>query len=391
MPWKETDVLDQRLRFMAACEAGLETMTELCGRFGVSRRTGYKWLERYRRESLDGLKDRSRAPQRHPNVTPEELADWVVAVRLEYPRWGPKKIVQRLSELRPESDWPAASTAGDLLKRCGLVAPRPTRRHTPPYTQPFAHCDGPNSVWCADLKGWFRTGDGRRCDPFTLTDAYSRFLLRCQVVPHASRHWIQPICDAAFREYGLPQAIRTDNGPPFAAPVLGGLSRLAIHWIKLGIVPERIAPAHPEQNGRHERMHRTLQEETAAPPAANGRGQQHAFDRFRYTFNHERPHEALGQRTPAALYTPSPRPFPRRLPEIQYPDGYAVRRVRHNGQIKWRGQLIYLSEQLAGELVGLCQLDDDHWQLDFGPVHLAIWNEPQQQFQRPTRRRRTNR
>jgi len=390
MPWKETCVTDQRLQFIAACVGGSETMTEWCLRFGISRRIGYKWLKRYVTESWDGLTDRSRSPHRHPNATPEDIEDHVVAFRLDHPRWGPKKIVHRLSELYPTIDWPAASTAGDLLKRYGLVSPRRQRRRTPPYTRPFAECHHPNIVWCADLKGWFLTGDGRRCDPFTLSDAYSRFLLRCQVVPHPNRHWIQAIGDAAFREYGLPDTIRTDNGPPFAAPSVGGLSRLAIHWIKLGIVPERIAPAHPEQNGRHERMHRTLKEDTASPPAANARRQQQAFNRFRHEYNGERPHEALGQRTPASVYACSPRPFPRRIPEVHYPDGYEIRQVRHNGQIKWQGHEMYLSERLTGEPVGLCQADDDHWHLYFGPVYLATWNQRRQKLERPVGRRRSN-
>lgn len=387
MPWKETCVTDQRLQFIAACDEGAETMTELCLRFGISRRVGYKWRARFLVGSLEGLKDQSRAPRRHPNATPEDVEDQVVAFRLEHPRWGPKKLVQRLSELYPTITWPVASTAGDLLKRYGLVLPRRQRRRTPPYTQPFADCRHPNAVWCADLKGWFRTGDGRRCDPFTLSDAHSRFLLRCQVVPQVSRHWIQPICDAAFREYGLPYAIRTDNGPPFATPALAGLSRLAIHWIKLGIRPERIAPAHPEQNGRHERMHRTLQDEAVSPPKANARCQQREFDRFRQEYNHERPHEALGQRTPASVYAGSPRPFPRRYPEIQYPDDYEIRRVRHNGQIKWQGHEVYLSQQLTGEPVGICQDEDDLWQLYFGPVHLATWSQKRQTLERLKRRR----
>lgn len=383
MPWKETCVIDERLQFIAARQGGAETMTDLCCQFGISRRIGYKWWNRYKREQLDGLKDRSRAPRTHRNAIASEIEDWLVAVRLEHWRWGPKKIVARLAEVYRDIDWPAASTAGDILKRYGLVAPRRTRRRTPPSTQPFADCQGPNAVWCADFKGWFLTGDGHRCDPFTLSDAYSRFLLRCQVVPRLNRQWVQGICDAAFREHGLPQAIRTDNGPPFAAVALGGLSRLAIHWIKLGIIPERIAPGHPEQNGRHERMHLTLQDHTASPPAANARCQQQAFNQFEEEYNYERPHESLGQRTPGSVYVASPRPFPRRIPALTYPDGYTVRRVRHNGEIKWQGHLIYLHKALAGEPVGLQQRDEDNWSIHFGPVALATWNQRRQRLERP--------
>ena len=385
MPWKETDVTDQRVQFIASCQSGEKTMTDLCLRFGISRPTGYKWLKRYVAEQLDGLKDRSRAPQTHPNATREDIEDEIVVFRLEHERWGPKKITARLRELHPEINWPAPSTAGDLLKRLGLVSPRRRRWRTPPHTKPFVGCLDCNCIWCADFKGWFRTRDGRRCDPFTLTDAFSRFLLRCQIVPHPNRYWVQGICDAAFREFGLPLAIRTDNGPPFATPALGGLSRLAIHWIKLGIIPERIKPGCPQQNGRHERMHETLKYDTDVE--ANARRQQKAYLCFREEFNFERPHEALGQRTPGSVYMPSPRPFPRYIPAVSYPDAYTVRRVRHNGEIKWQGQTLYLSQQLAGEPVGLVQTDNDQWNLYFGPVYLATWNQRRQKLEIPRPRR----
>ena len=389
MPWKESNVTDQRVQFIAAYQMRLETMTDLCWRFGISRETGYKWVQRYTDEQLDGLKDRSRAAHTHPNATPEDTEQTIVLFRLAHDRWGPKKLIARLAEIHPEIGWPAQSTAGDLLKRSGLVSPRRRRRRTPPHTEPFVHCLNCNCVWCADFKGWFRTRDGRRCDPFTLSDAFSRFLLRCQIVPHPDRHWVQGICDAAFREYGMPLAIRTDNGPPFATTALGGLSRLAIHWIKLGIRPERIEPGQPQQNGRHERMHETLKYDTTIH--ANARCQQRAFDRFREEFNFERPHEALKQRTPGSVHTSSPRPFPRRIPEVSYPDGYVVRRVRHNGEIKWRGQTIYLSQQLTGEPVGLLQTDNDLWNIHFGSLYLATWNQRRCKLEVPRQRRQQKR
>lgn len=388
MPWKETYVTNERVQFIAACQKREETMTDLCLRFGISRRVGYKWMERYRIEQLDGLKDRSRAPHTHPNAIPEDIEQTIVLLRLAHKTWGPKKLVARLARMHPEMTWPAPSTAGDLLHRLGLVAPRRYRRRTPPFTEPFVHCQESNCVWCADFKGWFPTRDGHRCDPFTLSDGFSRFLLRCQIVPHPNRHWVQGICDAAFREFGMPQAIRTDNGPPFATPTLGGLSRLAIHWIKLGILPERIAPGQPQQNGRHERMHLTFLQEIASPPQRNLRSQQRACCHFREEFNWERPHEALGQRTPGSVYTPSPRPFPRRIPEVAYPEGYEVRRVRHNGEIKWKGQTIYLSNKLTGEPVGLRQIDNDLWNIQFGPLYLATWSQRRKQLEVPKPRRR---
>lgn len=386
MPWKESHVEEERLQFIVACRSGCDTMVELCWRFGISRKTGYKWLRRYEMEQLDGLRDRSRAPRTHPNVIPEGMANAVVAFRIAHDRCGPKKIRRLLSEQQPDIAWPAASTIGDLLRRHGLVVPRRPRRRTPPYTQPFASCAAANDIWCADFKGWFRTGNGRRCDPFTMADAHTRFLLRCQVVPRPNRRWVQAVCDAAFREFGLPRAIRTDNGPPFASTALGGLSRLSIWWIKLGITPERIEPGHPEQNGRLERFHRTLKEHTATPPQRNARRQQDAFDRFRHEYNHERPHEALGQRTPGSVYQSSPRPYPRRRPKIAYPDGYHIRRVGDNGCVRWRGQRIFLTECLGGECIGWQQHDEDRWYLYFGPVKLATWNQRTQKLERPKRR-----
>ena len=230
-------------------------------------------------------------------------------------RWGPRKLKRLLERDAPQSQWPAASTIGAMLAREGLVVPRKKRRRTPPYTQPFASADAPNQVWCADFKGWFRTQDGERIDPLTITDAHSRYLLRCQHAAKTNGEQVQAIFEAAFRECGLPRAIRTDNGAPFASRAVAGLSRLAVWWMRLGIVPERIAAGHPEQNGRHERMHRTLKQETATPPAANVRAQQRAFHRFRREYNEQRPHEALEMQTPSAVYTPSLRPYPLRVPE----------------------------------------------------------------------------
>src|SRR5690349_8105852 len=234
-------------------------------------------------------------------------------------RWGPRKLKAVLEREWPRVNWPAASTMGELLRREGLVVPRKKRRRVDPYSTPFAAADAPNRVWCGDFKGWSRTQDGTRIDPLTISDACSRYLLRCQAVEKTDTARVQAVFEAAFREYGLPEAIRTDNGAPFASRAIAGLSRLAIWWMKLGIRPERIQPAHPEQNGRHERMHLTLQQETMSPMAANRRAQQHRFDQFRYEYNQQRPHQALQMHTPASCYTASPRVFPVRLREPEYP------------------------------------------------------------------------
>ena len=280
-----------------------------------------------------------------------------------------KRVLERD---QPGPSWPAASTMGEMLKREGLVVARKKRRKTAPYTQPLAHADGPNRVWCADFKGWFRTGDGERIDPLTISDAHSRYLLRCQAVAKTDTARVQAIFEAAFREYGLPQAIRTDNGPPFASTAIAGLSRLAVWWIKLGIVAERIEAGQPQQNGRHERMHRTLKQEVAMPPAQDRRAQQRALENFRQEYNEVRPHEALAMETPASLYEPSPRPYPARVPEPEYPATMLVRSVRAHGHFRWQKRHdVFLSEVLWGERVGLLPIDERWYTVYFADVPLA--------------------
>jgi transposase InsO family protein len=333
--------------------------------------TGYKWIVRYDAEGLDGLRDQSRAPHNHPNAVAEEIEALIVRLRKDHPRWGPKKLLPILQQDWPGLKWPARSTVEEILKRHGLVRCRRRSRKTPPYEQPFAGLDQPNAVWRADLKGWFVTGDGERCDPLTITDNYSRYLLCCQIVRPATHETIHPVFETVFREYGLPAAIRTDNGPPFATTTVGGLSRLSIWWLRLGILPERIEPGKPQQNGRHERMHRTLKDETALPPKSTWRRQQAAFDRFCQEFNHQRPHESLGQQTPASHYQSSLRRLPLLPPEMTYPDDMQTRRVKGQGDISWKSRHVYLSKTLAGETVGLCQITDDRWDIYFGHIRLA--------------------
>src|SRR6266705_1960448 len=269
MPWKVSSVMEEKLRFVFEYELGERSMTELCQRYEIARETGYVLLRRYRAAGAAGLVEHSRAAHRHGNQTPEEIERLVLELRQAHMRWGPRKLKRILERDEPGRSWPAASSIGAMLKREGLVVARKKRLHTAPYSEPLAHADGANRVWCADFKGWFRTADGQRIDPLTISDAHSRYLLRCQAVEKTDTARVQAIFEAAFREYGMPQAIRTDNGAPFASRAVAGLSRLAVWWIKLGIVPERIEAGHPEQNGRHERMHRTLKQEAAQPPAAN--------------------------------------------------------------------------------------------------------------------------
>jgi transposase InsO family protein len=371
MPWKESSVMEEKARFVLEYQQDVCTMTELCQRYGIARETGYVWLRRYQQTGLEGLRELPRAPYQPANQTPKEIEKAVLELRQAHMRWGPRKVKRVLERDQPERRWPAASTIGAILKREGLVVARRKRSKTAPYQEPLAHADGSNRVWCADFKGWFRTRDGQRIDPLTISDAYSRYLLRCQAVAKTDTAQVQAVFEAAFREYGMPQAIRTDNGAPFASTAVAGLSRLAVWWIKLGIVPERIQAGHPEQNGRHERMHRTLKQETAMPPAANHRAQQRALDRFQQEFNQVRPHEALQMQTPGSVYQPSRRTFPARLPEPEYSETMRVLSVRRKGHFRWRKHDVFLSEVLWGERVGFLPIDDRWFTIYFAQFPLA--------------------
>ena len=371
MPWEETCVMDRRMSFIAACLAGEESVSSLCRQFAVSRKTGNKWLARYRSEGAAGLADRSRAPRSNARAIDDAVVQAVIGLRHRRPTWGPRKIKAWLEDRCPEQVWPAASTIGELFDRQGLTRHRKRRRRSAPQTAPLGVCAAPNDVWCADFKGWFLTGDGTHVEPFTLSDAHSRFLLRCEAVGRADEAHVWPILAGAFREYGLPTALRSDNGPPFASLAVAGLSRLAVKLIKAGVRPERIAPGRPQQNGRHERLHLTLKQDTASPPGRSLAEQMGRFARFQEDYNTERPHEALGQRPPGRVYRPSPRAFDGVLRAPDYPAEAAVRRVRHAGTIKWRGEELFISEALAREPVGLFPVTDDVWLLKYGPVVLG--------------------
>lgn len=374
--------MEEKIRFIFEYERDEQTMTELCQSFGIARETGYVWLRRYRQSGLAGLAELDRRAERHPNQTAGEIEQQVLELRQAHMRWGPRKLKRVLERDQPGRRWPAASTMGELLKREGLVVARKKRRKTAPYTEPLAHADGPNRVWCADFKGWFRTGDGERIDPLTISDAHSRYLLRSQAVAKTDTARVQAIFEAAFRQYGLPQAIRTDNGTPFASTAIAGLSRLAVWWIKLGIVPERIEAGHPEQNGRHERMHRTLKQEVATPPARDRRAQQRALEDFRQEYNEVRPHEGLGMRTPASVYEPSPRAYPAKVREPEYPSTMLVRRVHSHGHFRWKKRHdVFLSEVLWGERVGLLPIDERWYTVYFAELPLARFDSWQRRVQ----------
>lgn len=327
-------------------------MTELCAAYGISRRVGYKWLARYAAEGPAGLADRSHAPLRPGRATAPELVEKILDLRRARPHWGPRKLVARLAALHPQLAWPSHSTADAILRKAGLIDGRRRRRRPPRRVGELTTPERPNQVWAVDHKGWVRLGDGSRCEPLTLADGYSRFLLTISAGGGTSAAETRPVLERAFRTYGLPEVIRSDNGPPFATASPTGLSALSVWWIKLGIRPERIIPGRPQENGRLERLHLTLLE-AMRPAAADRTAQARRLDAFRAEYNHHRPHQALGQLTPAQFYSPSPRPMPRRLPEPDYGPDLVVRKVRSNGEIKWRGDLLQISSALAGEGVGI--------------------------------------
>jgi putative transposase len=363
--------MTEKARFCIAYDRGEVSMSELCRQYGISRKTGYQVLARWRQEGVAGLAERSHAPHVCPHAVSEAVRRELLSVRHRHPTWGPKKIKARLEQTHPERAWPAASTIGDLLDREGLTVPRKRRRHAAPRTAPLGHCREANDTWSMDFKGWFRTGDGQRCDPLTLQDQASRYLIRVVAVDRTDTAHVWPVLDAAFREFGLPERLRSDNGPPFASTGAGGLSSLSVRLVKAGVLPERIAPASPQQNGRLERLHLTLKQETASPPAGSLAAQGRRFRSFVRVYNEERPHEALGMAAPASRYVASRRRWSGRLRSPEYRSDVAVRRVRSNGEIKWRNGLVYVSAALVGEPVGVEEGEDGAWSLRYGPLLLG--------------------
>jgi len=369
MAWTEIRVEEQRLRVIEAYEEGA-SISELAEMQSVSRKTIYKWLSRYEESGLAGLTDLSRRPRCSPNQVSAEVEAAIVAARQRW-KWGPRKLRVKLCEQDRQLLWPAVSTIASVLKSKGLVVSRRRRLRTPVQLPPYAPAGEANAVWCADYKGHFQSGNGTRIDPLTITDACSRYLLRCQIVERTGHDHTRAVFEAAFREFGLPAVIHTDNGVPFASVAPGGMSRLSIWFVRLGILPERSRPASPQDNGRHERMHRTLKLAVATPPRATARLQQKAFDEFRREFNEQRPHEALADRTPHSCYQSSQRTWPRRLPELEYGDEFEVRRVSQQGSVKWKGERTFISEVFAYQPLGLKAINERWLEICCGPVQLG--------------------
>lgn len=381
MPFTETTLMDERFRFIAGCLSGGEAMTSLCLRYGISRKTGYKWLNRYRAEGALGLQDQSRAPHRTGHSLSGEISARILSLRNEHPSWGPRKLLARLAHTDPDVPWPAASTVGDLLRRHGLTHQRDRRRRADNVTGPSVSADAINESWSADFKGWFRTGDGLRCEPLTISDNHSRYLFACHAVPRITFDCVSPLFQKVFQDHGMPRAMRTDNGAPFAHRMgLGGLTRLSVWFLKLGIWPDRIAVGRPDQNGRHERMHRTLAEDTASPPAATLGEQQQRLDAWRQVYNTIRPHEGLNNQTPAQIHKMSGRPYPNVIRPWDYPADHLPRRVSGKGYIKWKDGHIYLTEALANETVALFQDDTGAWIIRFREFDIAPIDEVSNQL-----------
>ena len=358
----ETHVVDERVRFVRDFASGHWSMTELCERYGVTRPTGYKWVARHRADGDRGLVNQSRAPQTCPHRTSEEVEALVVAARQQY-GWGAKKLLKVLRTRRPDLDWPARSTLNAVLDRRHLLRKNRRRRQwAHPGAAPL-ETDRPNQVWPADFKGEFKTGDGQYCYPLTVTDHFSRALLACRGLRSVKTTLAQPVFRALFREVGLPEAIRTDNGAPFASTGIHGLSPLNVWWMQLGIVHQRITPASPQENGQHERMHRELKRETTRPASSTLRAQQRRFDAFRARYNDERPHEGIGDRTPASLWTPPTRAYPEQIAPPLYPARLEVRRISSAGTFRLRSQQPFLSQTLRGEDIGLEEVGDGIWNI----------------------------
>lgn len=377
MPWRETSSMDERMRFVLACEDGIFSVTELCTRFGISRKTGYTWLERYADQGARGLVDQSRAPKTTPHKLANAVAEAIIQARRDHPDWGARKLLAWLTTHRSElaDQLPAASTANAVLAHAGLLTPQRGRRRSKHPGGASMSTTAPNDVWTADFKGQFWLGNQQICYPLTVADGHTRYLLACTGLPSVEQVGVIPIFAELFGQFGLPAAIRTDNGVPFATSALAGLSKLSVYWLKLGITHQRIAPGRPEQHGRHERMHRTLKAKTTRPAEVDMSAQQARFDAFRQEYNHERPHEALGMQVPATVYTPSARPLPTQVPEPNYPPHMQVRWVSNAGTFRFKRHQIFVCRPLIHEYIGLEETADGIWSIYFYNVVVARLDE----------------
>lgn len=370
MPWKDVRPMDEKVLFVADWLREIASFSRLCERYGISRKTGYKWIERYGQGGMAALAERSR--KRHTQLeTPYAVKQMILQCREQRDAPGPKKIQVLLARRFSQEEIPSQTTIYNVLKRAGQIEPRRRSRKVSALPGPLRSAAGPNELWSADYKGQFKTADGHWCYPLTVMDHASRYLLGCEGLAGTRHDETRRVFERLFREYGLPERIRTDNGVPFASIGVGNLSKLSVWWIRLGIRPERIAPGQPQQNGRHERMHRTLKRTLGQPPAACLKQQQQQLDGFRCYYNEQRLHEGLGQQSPSTCYSASSRSYPQRLPELDYPGYFDRAKVHRSGVVYWGGLTIYIGNLLSGEQIGIEAVGDGVWDVYFGPVKLG--------------------
>jgi len=370
----------ERQTWMEEYEAG-ERISAIAQQHGVSRRTIHKWIERWQQSGLEGLQELSRAPHQHPQAVAEVWKERVRAARQQHPRWGAPKLAWLLKQGREEGEVPSLSTIGRILRESGLSRVQRAKPRTPD-TGELKQAEQPNQVWAIDFKGWCRTGDGIKCEPLTISDQASRYLLCCQGLTSTRTELVRPVMERVFERYGIPARMRSDNGSPFASVGECGLTELSVWWMELGMECERIRPGRPQQNGRHERMHRTLKEATMEPPAATFRQQQRRFDEFREEYNQARPHEALGQRVPASLYVPAAVAYSRKIAPPEYPSHWPVRKV-DGGQMRWMSQRIFISHALTGKNLGWEPVGEGTWKVWFYKHWLGTWEQDDKRFWRP--------
>ncbi len=382
MAWSRQKVEEQREELVHAYLKDNESMEEICRRFGISRKTGYKWCNRYKQLGSKGLIDLSNRPKDPYTVYPQEIVDMAMDLKLKKRKWGPRKILAILKRTYPRIDWPCPTRLYEIFKTNGLILPRRLRGRIP-ATHPLQECNGANKTWMADFKGWFLTGDKQKCEPLTITDGHTRYLIKCVHTEYKSCEYVWPIFEEAFLEYGLPNRVRTDNGPPFGTIGAGRLSELSIKLIKAGVVPEWINPGHPEENGRHERFHRTLKEAVAEPPATTLEEQIRRMAIFQDEYNFERPHEALNMDSPAQHYNQSVRKWDGVLRSPEYDSQeMLVRKVCQSGCIWIKQAEHYVSQTLSGEYVGIKE-GEDGFEVQYGPVYLGRLKEGRKRIEKP--------
>lgn len=375
MPWTEMRPMDSKLQFISFAIDSTLNMTELCSHFNISRKTGYKWLYRYAEHGPEGLLDRSRAPKNVPHKTSPEITDYIVSCRKKHPSWGARKITQKAQKEASHLELPSETTINNIIKGHGLINKKRKRRKPGHPGKPSKTAHSPNEIWTTDFKGQFKTRDGQYCYPLTIMDEYSRFLIDCQGLYSTGYTGSFSVFKRAFKEYGLPSAIKSDNGAPFATIGIARLSKLSVWWIRLGINPILIEPGSPSQNGVHERMHKTLKYETTIPAAGNLKAQQRRFNHWRKEYNYERPHESLQGDYPSMIYKPSSKNYPLKIPKVEYPAHFEKRRVTTNNCFCWRHHWVPIGTILVHEYVGLEEVMDGIWAVYFSWKRLGFLDE----------------